>query len=420
MTKSTARTNVPRSSNVAKNTPARPAEGAAAPAASTPRTVGRPAAPAAAKTILGKPRTEAPGAPGVRWLRGAPRPEAGSALYFGLDVGDQTFAYCAKDAAGRVLAAGELETTEAGFVALTSGAPGAHALLEAGARSGWIQRLLLARGWDAVVTTADTLSSVRRKKDDRVDAEDLAELARTHSTFLRPVRHKPAALLPLAFHVKVHTALTAACTKLGNTAQGLFKELGLRVPKHDADNLAGLLREQLPAEYKEVFRYLLAAIEDVRKRLHAADRAMARKARKESPEAVRLAAQVPGVGLLTAVAVFVAFHEVKRFRRARDAGPYFGFDVKKRASGDRDPQLGITKAGNKTVRWLLVQSAQHLLRKNGDPSALRDFGLRLLARGGPGAHGRAAVAVARKLAVLLLALLQSGEDYRPYPTAPAA
>jgi transposase len=226
--------------------------------------------------------------------------------------------------------------------------------------------------------------------------------------------------LPLAFHVNVHTALTAVSTKLANTAQGLFKELGLRVPKHDTDNLARLLRAELPAEYKEVFRPLLAALEDVRKRLDAADRAMARKARKERPEAVRLAAQVPGVGLLTAVAIVVAFHDVKRFDRARDAGPYFGFDVKKRASGDRDPKLGITKAGNKTVRWLLVQCAHYILGKKCEPSALRDWGLRLLKRGGPGARGRAAVAVARKLAVLLLALLQSGKDYRPYPTAPAA
>lgn len=418
MTKTTARTHVKRSSNVVKNTDARPAEVAAAPATPAPKVAARRAAPAPRNPLLGVPEPWT--GPGVRWRRGAPRPEAGSALFFGLDIGDQTFTYCAKDAAGRKLAEGAFETTEADLVALTAGAPGAHALLEAGARSGWIQRRLLAHGWDATVTTADTLTTVRRKKDDRVDAEDLAELLRTRSTFLRPVRHKPAEMLPLAFHVNVHTALTAVSTKLANTAQGLFKELGLRVPKHDTDNLARLLRAELPAEYKEVFRPLLAALEDVRKRLDAADRAMARKARKERPEAVRLAAQVPGVGLLTAVAIVVAFHDVKRFDRARDAGPYFGFDVKKRASGDRDPKLGITKAGNKTVRWLLVQCAHYILGKKCEPSALRDWGLRLLKRGGPGARGRAAVAVARKLAVLLLALLQSGKDYRPYPTAPAA
>jgi transposase len=212
-------------------------------------------------------------------------------------------------------------------------------------------------------------------------------------------------------------ALMRVRTQLGSVAQGLCKELGLAIPKHTSANLAERLRGVVPPAMREIFRPLLGAMADVQKRLAAADTALARRAPRDTPQAARFAQQVPSVGILTAAAFVVAVHDPRRFDRARDAGAYFGLEPKERASGAHDPRLGITKAGNKTVRWLLVQAAHGLLKTNGTDCALRDAGLRLLRREGPGARQRAAVAVARKLAVLLVALWKSGEDFRPHPAA---
>ena len=77
--------------------------------------------------------------------------------------------------------------------------------------------------------------------------------------------------------------------------------------------------------------------------------------------------------------------------------------------------LRITKCGDQYVRRLLVGAAQHMLGPHGKPSALRDWGLKLHARGGKGARKRAAVGVARMLAVLMHRIWITGEDYRPYP-----
>ena len=65
------------------------------------------------------------------------------------------------------------------------------------------------------------------------------------------------------------------------------------------------------------------------------------------------------------------------------------------------------------LRRLLVSAAHYILGPFGPDTDLRCFGLRLAERGGKAAKKRAAVAVARKLAVLLHRLWITGEVYEP-------
>jgi transposase len=82
-------------------------------------------------------------------------------------------------------------------------------------------------------------------------------------------------------------------------------------------------------------------------------------------------------------------------------------------SGDTQPQLNISKTGDRMLRKLLVGSAHYILGPFGPDTDLRRFGKKLFARGGKNARKRAIVAVARKLAVLLHRLWISGEVYEP-------
>lgn len=111
--------------------------------------------------------------------------------------------------------------------------------------------------------------------------------------------------------------------------------------------------------------------------------------------------QVPGVGALTALAYVLTLEDPARFRNSRAVGSYFGLRPRQRDSGDREPQLRITKAGDGFVRRLLVGSAHYILGPFGPDTDLRRWGLALAKRGGRNAKKRAVVAVARKLAVLL-------------------
>jgi len=127
----------------------------------------------------------------------------------------------------------------------------------------------------------------------------------------------------------------------------------------------------------------------------------------------KLLRQVKGVGPITALAYVLTLEDPERFRKSRDVGPYLGLIPKQEDSGDSQPQLGISKAGDRMLRRLLVGSAHYVLGPFGPDTDLRRYGLRLCERGGKNAKKRAVVAVARKLAVPLHRLWRSGEVYEP-------
>jgi hypothetical protein len=127
----------------------------------------------------------------------------------------------------------------------------------------------------------------------------------------------------------------------------------------------------------------------------------------------KLLRQVNGVGPVTSLAYVLTLETPLRFKRSRDVGPYLGLVPQQEDSGDSQPQLGISKAGDRMLRKLLVGSAHYILGPFGPDTDLRRFGMKLCQRGGKNAKKRASVAVARKLAVLLHRLWSSGEVYEP-------
>lgn len=124
---------------------------------------------------------------------------------------------------------------------------------------------------------------------------------------------------------------------------------------------------------------------------------------------------VPGVGPIMALSFVLTPGSLERFRDSRNVGACLGMTPKRRQSGERDPQLGISKAGDGRLRKLLVQCAHHILGHFGKDSALRRWGLTPATRGGPNASKRAIVAVVRKRSVILHKLWRAREDCLPFP-----
>ena len=111
----------------------------------------------------------------------------------------------------------------------------------------------------------------------------------------------------------------------------------------------------------------------------------------------------------------LTLEDPQRFAHSRAVGAFLGLAVRKRQSGARDPALRITKAGDEFLRRLLLQCAHYLLARGPDCD-LRRFGERVMARRG---RAKAAIAVARKLAVRLHHLWATARSINP-STTPSA
>ena len=123
--------------------------------------------------------------------------------------------------------------------------------------------------------------------------------------------------------------------------------------------------------------------------------------------------QVEGIGPLTALTFVLTLEDPHRFKKSRSVGAYLGLVPATDRSGERDPQKRISKEGDQMLRKLLVGSAHYVLGPFGSDSDLRRHGQKIASRGGKNAKKRAAVAVARKLTVLLHRLWVTGEVYDP-------
>lgn len=156
---------------------------------------------------------------------------------------------------------------------------------------------------------------------------------------------------------------------------------------------------------------LLEQIDALGLRIRDYDQRIAEVARQH-PEVERLAS-VYGVGTLTATTFVLTLGRKERFAHSRDVGSYLELRPRQKQSGERDPQLGISKSGDKYLRKLLVQCAHHVLGHWGKDSALRQWGISK--SNGGASRKRAVVAVARKLAVLLHRMWWTGEVYKPFP-----
>jgi transposase len=169
----------------------------------------------------------------------------------------------------------------------------------------------------------------------------------------------------------------------------------------------------IPDGLRSALLPLLELIEQQTETIGHYDRQVERLAKEVYPESALLR-QVTGVGALTALTYVLTLEEKGRFKRSRQVGAYLGLVPRQQESGERRPELHVTKAGDSYLRTLLVQCAHYIVGPFGPDTKLRRWGLKLAGEGSTARKKRALIAVARKLAVLLHRLWVSGEVYEPF------
>jgi transposase len=292
--------------------------------------------------------------------------------------------------------------------------PRSRIALETGTHSPWISRLLSELGHEVIVANARKVRLIgeSRKKDDRLDAQALARLARIDPQLLCPVKHRSAQAQANLTLIRARAALVRSRTALVNTARSLAKSYGERLRGCNVRNMNPEKAEELSPKLRRALEPLLAAIEAVSERIAEYNERIEALAVESYPQ-VALLKQIKGVGTLIALTFVLTLEDPHRFRKSRDVGCYLGLQPGRRNSGQREPQMHISKEGDPYLRTLLVQGAQHILGPFGIDCDLRRWGLKLAERGGKSGKKRAIIATARKLAVLLHHLWVSGEVYEP-------
>jgi transposase len=335
----------------------------------------------------------------------------GSTLTVGMDLGDEYSHICVLDDDAQVIDTGKVRTSEAAMRSRFGGMEPCLVIMEVGTHSPWLSRLLESLGHECLVADPASLHNKARKKNDRVDAEKLARWGRSDPQMLDPVQH--AGIEVQADMAVVHSrrSLMEVRTKLINRVRGLVKSWGQRLPRCDADYFARRMGAHVPAELEAAIAPLLQTIALLTSQIKELDKQIETLAAGKYGQDTAPQRQIKGVGALTALTFALTIRDPERFARSRQVGPYLGLTPKQQQSGESDPELGISKAGNVYMRQLLVQSAHYIIQLGPDTD-LKRFGLRK-AQGGKRAKRRAVVAVARKLAVLMHRLWLSGQSYEP-------
>ena len=346
-------------------------------------------------------------------------------LTIGLDLGDRNSWYCVLDEVGQIQVEQRVRTSAKALQEVFGAMPRGRVALETGTHSPWISRLLSELGHEVIVANARKVRLIgeSRKKDDRLDAQTLARLARIDPELLCPVKHRSAEAQADLSLIRARAGLVRARTGLANTVRGLAKSYGERLRGCNVRNLDPEKAEGLSPELQRALEPLLSAIEELSERIGEYNERIEALAQESYPQ-VALLKQIKGVGTLIALTFLLTLEDPHRFGKSRDVGGYVGLQPGRRKSGQSEPQMHISKEGDPYLRTLLVQGAQHILGPFGVDCDLRRWGLKLAERGGRNGKKRAIVATARKLAVLLHHLWVSGEVYEPLhnssPTTVAA
>jgi transposase len=332
----------------------------------------------------------------------------------GIDIGDRFSQIAVLDEEGEVIEKSRISTTPVAFRRYFQGKSSMRVAMEVGTHSPWMSQLLIDLDHEALVGNACKLRLIHRndQKSDEVDAELLARICRFDPQLLYPIGHKTEEARAAWTVIRTRDALVRSRTVLINHARGIVKPTGHRLSKCSSRRF-GKLQDELPEPLRPALEPILQTVDQLTTQIQAYVCEIECIGQDQYPETALLR-QVPGVGPITALTFVLTIGDPWRFTHNRDVGAYLGLVPRRSQTGQSDPELPITKAGNKFLRSLLIQCSHYILGPFGPDSNLRRSGERIASHGGKNAKKRARVAVARRLAVMLLSIWKTGERYDPH------
>lgn len=254
---------------------------------------------------------------------------------------------------------------------------------------------------------------LRGNKNDYNDAQAIAEA--TSRPTMRCVAIKTTEQQDIQALHRLRDLAVKQRTALGNQIRGLLAEYGVVIARGH-----GRLRAALPdllSESSEAISSMLQALlveaydgfRELDQRIARYDAQIKRISAKQP--ICKLLQSIPGFGPVVASVFYSAVGDGTNYRRGRDVSASLGLVPKQHSSGGKDNLLGISKRGDKHLRYLLVHGARSVVKHAADKDDVLSRWINHLhqTRG----YNKAAVALANKLARIGWAVITSGEAYRP-------
>lgn len=333
-------------------------------------------------------------------------------MHVGLDISQRTTSICIIDATGQRAWQGSAPTEPGAIVqALREhGASGARVGMETGPLAVWLYHAIRQQGVNIDCIHARHVHAaltVQLNKTDRNDAFGIAQLVR--SGWYRPTHVRSLECHQMRLMLTVREKLIGRRTAINNQIRGLLKTFGVVLGTGRGRVFETSAKDADPSRdcIKPVIGILLDTWRHLTTKTRELDRSIQRQVNQD--RVCRLLMTVPGVGVITAASFKTAVDDPSRFKHVSDIGPFLGLTPRKYQSGDVDRNGTISKHGNRQTRSMLYEASLALLKRYGKETSLGKWGAKLEHRMG---LRKAVVALARKLATVLLSMWRNGEQFR--------
>jgi transposase len=260
---------------------------------------------------------------------------------------------------------------------------------------------------------------LKRSKNDANDAAAICEAVTRPSMRFVPTKSEQQQS-GLMLH-RSRQLLVRQRTMLSNAIRGHMAELGI-ISAKGRNGIAELLKiiantedDRVPADglfsldiLARQFEVITAEIGAIEKRIHAWHRSCEESRRLED---------IPGVGPIVATALIAEVGDWKAFSSGRNLAAWIGLVPRQHSTGGKERLGGISKQGNRYLRWLLVTGAMAVIRYARQHGTKRLWLARIMERRPVKV---AAVALANKIARMAWAMMVRREQFKEPRLLPAA
>jgi len=340
--------------------------------------------------------------------------------YAGIDVSLESSSVCVVNASGKIVREAKVASEPEALIGWCGslGLELARIGLEAGPLSQWLYAAMREAGLAVELLETRHVSDAFKAmpvKTDRNDARKIAQLMRLG--WFRPVHCKSIVAQEIRAMLTARKLVQSKLLDLENSLRGILRGFGLKVGKTTRTKFAERIEELVKGHPNlqtigqallRVRAVLLAELNGFEKRVRAMSRLH---------EKARLLMSTPAVGPIISLTFACAIDDPSRFSSSKQVGPYLGLTPKKYQSGETNYTGRISKHGDASAREALYEAAHLILTKPiKGCSELKSWAMRISRRAGA---NKAKVALARKLAVIMLRMLKDNVPFNPAAKAAA-